>query len=128
MKQIILSILLLISSLQVSAQQYIGSMNADGYTRDEVEATVSQNSNGTISILLHRVKFSMFMPVKVDVLFPGITRKGNKLTADNKIPSVKNKPYEKFTIHQLNGTLQNGQLVFTCKLGSKSFTYRGKKK
>ena len=38
------------------------------------------------------------------------------------------KRYEKYTIHNLDGTADSKQISFTCKMGDKSFSFTGQRK
>lgn len=127
MKKTLLLLLLLSFGLVVAAQTYVGTMNVDGYKREEVKVTLRKTDAGDYVLTMYRVKFARLMPVKIDFDIPQMKLDNGRLTADDVVPVSKGKRYEKYTIHNLTGAASSNALVFTCKMGDKPFSFTGKR-
>ena len=126
MKNILFFILMAIS-LATSAQTYVGTMTVDGYTRENVKVTLKKSEKEGIVLTMYKVKFARMMPVKIDFDIPQMKLEGSRLTADGAVPVSKGKRYEKYTIRRLNGTADDKAIAFTCMMGDKPFTFKGKR-
>ena len=129
MKRILTLIILALCSFCAQAQTFIGTMTVDSYTRKNVTVKLQATSSSeTCSITLYDVKFSLLMPVTVNVTIKPITNTNGQITGNNIVPTNDGKRYEKYTVRQLKGTVSSTKLQFSCQMGSKRLTYEGKKK
>ncbi len=103
-KKIILTLALLFLTLAATAQSYVGTMEIDGYTRNNVDIRLARTQQGTIVLYMYNVKFARLMPVKVDMEIPGLTLADGRLQGNGIVPTTKGKPYEKYRITRFNGT------------------------
>ena len=104
-------------------------MTVDSYTRKNVTVKLQATSSSeTCSITLYDVKFSLLMPVTVNVTIKPITNANGQVTGNNIVPTNDGKRYEKYTVRQLKGTVSSTKLQFSCQMGSKRLSYEGKKK
>jgi len=128
MKKTLFFILLSVIGLSLKAQTYVGTMTVGAYTREGVKVFVQPSSQGSsLSMTMYKVKFARMMPVKLDVEINPVSVDGKHLSADNIVPTNKAKRYEKYIVRDLDGVMDNGQLCFTCQMGSKQLVYKGKK-
>ena len=129
MKRNFTLLILALCSFCAQAQTFIGTMTVDSYTRKNVTVKLQASSSSeTCSITLYDVKFSLLMPVTVDVTIKPITNTNGQITGNNIVPTNDGKRYEKYTVRQLKGTVSNTKLQFSCQMGSKRLTYEGKGK
>lgn len=127
MKQILLLICLLTLGFSPSAQTYVGTMMVDGYTRKDIKVTLKKTEKEGIVLTMYRVKFARLMPVKIDFDIPQMRLEKDKLTAEGVVPVSKGKRYEKYTIRRLCGTADSKQISFSCTMGDKPFSFKGKR-
>ena len=129
MKRNFTLLILALCSFCAQAQTFIGTMTVDSYTRKNVTVKLQASSySETCSITLYDVKFSLLMPVTVDVTIKPITNTNGQITGNNIVPTNDGKRYEKYTVRQLKGTVSNTKLQFSCQMGNKRLSYEGKKK
>lgn len=129
MKRILTLIILTLGAFCAQAQSFIGTMTVDSYTRKNVTVKLQATSSSeTCSITLYDVKFSLLMPVTVNVTIKPITNTNGQITGNNIVPTNDGKRYEKYTMRQLKGTVSSTKLQFSCQMGSKRLSYEGKKK
>ena len=115
----------LLFSLSVCAAEYVGTMQmSSGYTLNNVRVSIDEKGNLT----MYRVKFALLMPLRVDVMIPQVKQDGEKLSGDNIIPTVSNKPYPDKIVTKLNGTISSNSISFSCLFGGKGMEYKGQKK
>lgn len=129
MKRNFTLLILALCSFCAQAQTFIGTMTVDSYTRKNVTVKLQATSSSeTCSITLYDVKFSLLMPVTVNVTIKPITNTNGQITGNNIVPTNDGKQYEKYTVRQLKGTVSSTKLQFSCQMGSKRLSYEGKKK
>lgn len=119
----IFSILFVLSVFCLAqAQTFIGSMTVGTYKREKVEARLTAKNN-TATLFLYDVKFSRFMPVKVDVSIANLKliKQNNKTTisGNNITPTVKGKGYDKYKVTDFSGSVTKEGLVFSTFMGDK---------
>lgn len=125
-KSLVALFVITMSVLCSQAQTYVGTMTIGDYTRKDVTARISpSDGQNTVSLTLYGVKFAWLMPVTLDVKIDPVARNGNKLTADGVVPTARGKKYEKYTIRQLTGNTENGNLRISCQMGQKQLYYNG---
>ena len=127
MKRILTLIIFALGTLCAQAQTFIGTMTVDSYTRKNVTVKLQASSSETCSITLYDVKFSWLMPVTLDVTIEPVNKKNGQITGNNIVPTNSGKRYEKHIVRQLNGSISNTKLQFSCQMGSKRLSYEGKK-
>lgn len=127
MKRYLFLFCLLAFGLCAGAQTYVGTMTVDGYTRKEVKVTLKKSEKEGIVLTMYRVKFARMMPVKIDFDIPQMKLEGSRLTADGVVPVSKGKRYEKYTIHRLDGKVDSKEISFSCTMGDKPFSFKGKR-
>ena len=128
MKRILTLIILTLGAFCAQAQTFIGTMTVDSYTRKNVTVKLQATSSSeTCSITLYDVKFSWLMPVTLDVTIDPVNKKNGQITGNNIVPTNSGKRYEKHIVRQLNGSVSNTKLQFSCQMGSKRLSYEGKK-
>jgi|GEM_PF-3465171 len=128
----IFSILFVLSVFCLAqAQTFIGSMTVGTYKRENVEVKLIAKNN-TATLFLYDVKFSRFMPVKVDVSIANLKliKQNNKTTisGNNITSTVKGKGYDKYKVTDFSGTVTKEGLVFSTFMGDKKVNYKGKLK
>lgn len=124
-KKPILTLLLLLLGLAAAAQNYIGTMEIDGYTRKNVDVRLARTQQGTIVLYMYNVKFARLMPVKVDMEIPGLTLADGRLQGNDIVPTSKGKPYDKYRVTRFNGTADTEKITFSCFLGDKQMKFSG---
>ena len=128
MKRNLLLFLLMAFGFVAGAQTFVGTMNVDGYKREEVKVTLRKTDSGDYTLTMYRVKFARLMPVKIDFDIPQMKLEGGHLSADDVVPVSDGKRYEKYTIHHLSGAVSDQKLIFQCRMGDKPFSFSGKRK
>lgn len=112
-------------SLSVCAAEYVGTMQmASGYTLDDVRVSIDEKG----CLTMYRVKFARLMPLRVDVVISPVKQENGKLSGDNIIPTVNNKPYPDKVVTKLKGTISSNSISFSCLFGGKGMEYKGQKK
>lgn len=124
-KKPLLTLLLLLLGLAAAAQNYIGTMEIDGYTRKNVDIRLARTQQGTIVLYMYNVKFARLMPVKVDMEIPGLTLADGRLQGNDIVPTSKGKPYDKYRVTRFNGTADTEKITFSCFLGDKQMKFSG---
>lgn len=115
----------LLLSMVVCATEYIGTMQmASGYTLDDVRVSIDEKG----CLTMYRVKFARLMPLRVDVVISPVKQENGKLSGDNIIPTVNNKPYPDKVVTKLKGTVSSNSISFSCLFGGKGMQYKGQKK
>ena len=114
------------------SQTYIGTMSLGGFVQKNVVAELTISGKEAV-LIMRQVRFSRFMPVKIDVTIDGIKvvsdASSNKegittLTAEGTLPLSGGKRFDKYVISKGRGTA--GQDVdFSCMMGDKRVTYKG---
>lgn len=115
----------LLLSMVVCATEYIGTMQmASGHTLDDVRVSIDEKG----CLTMYRVKFARLMPLRVDVVISPVKQENGKLSGDNIIPTVNNKPYPDKVVTKLKGTVSSNSISFSCLFGGKGMQYKGQKK
>ena len=116
-------LILLLAWVSVTGTEYVGTMRMEsGYTLEDVRVTI--DDAGTI--ILYRVKFARMMPLRVDVVIPGVEQQDQQLSAEQIIPMVDDKQHPDRMITNLRGTADSRTIDFRCLFGGKEMHYRGK--
>lgn len=119
-------IIVFLSVISAKAQDFVGTMNIDNYTRKAVTVQIKPSYHqDKVSITMYDVKFAWMMPVTIDMKIDSVSKNGNSLAGDNIIPTTKGKKYEKYTIRNLKGNIDNDSLTFRCQMGRKQLKFNG---
>ena len=105
------------------------TITSSGFTKDDVRTKVVLVSSDTLDLYMYEVKFAALMPVTIDMVVSGVayTKSGNQITfrGDGIVPTAGNKPYEKYVIRDLEGTITADSLILSNKYGDTPSIYRG---
>lgn len=132
MKKLFLVLVFLLAAFAAQSQTYIGTMSLGGFVQKNVVAELTI-SGKTAVLIMRQVRFSRFMPVKIDVTIDDIkvvseaTADNNNvttLTAEGTLPLSGGKRYEKYVITKGHGTAGR-DVDFSCMMGEKRVTYKG---
>ena len=105
---------------------------SSGFTKDNVRTRIVLTDNSQLEIYMYDVKFATMMPVTIDMVISGVhyTKQGGTILFDGDeiIPTAGNKPYEKYTVRQLQGRLTGDSLIISNNYGDTPCTYQGARK
>lgn len=116
---------------------YMGTMIVDQndgttFTQEDVEVDYEVGSNGKINFVMYKVKFASGMPIKLDMVVEGVdfteTDGVYTLSGDGIVPYAMGGPFEKFTITNLTGEINNNAMSLSFICGEYPVTYEGTKK
>ena len=116
---------------------YMGTMIVDQndgttFTQEDVEVDYEVGSNGKINFVMYKVKFATGMPIKLDMVVEGVdfteTDGVYTLSGDGIVPYAMGGPFEKFTITNLTGEINNNAMSLSFICGEYPVTYEGTKK
>ena len=132
MKRLLLSALCaMLLSATAAAQSYVGTLNTNGYERNDVTVRIAvQAANKQQAVLsMYNAKFSRWMPLTVDFdIYPVTLDENQRLSANNVIPTYKGEKQEKRIVRQLSGAVTGNSLTFKCMMGDKNVSFSGKSK
>jgi len=108
-----------------------GETAAEGDASSEGEdGTLDDGREGTLTILIHRIKFVPKMPVTVDVKINGVsyTQLGGAISfsGDDIVPLSGILPMKRYLVTDLAGTIIDGECVFSLKFGEYPTSFSGK--
>jgi len=122
-----LFILLCMLPLLVGAREYVGTLHVgESLTLENVRVEVLENNSNQVTLRLHRVKFSRWMPVRLDIDIPNVQEKNGVLSLQHTIPLMDGKPYEKKHAKNLHGRVSTSALSFSLILGQSEVKFEGK--
>ena len=122
----------MVCGVAVHAQtgKYKGDLTIDGYTRNGVVVEFHEKA-GKVDCLLHKVKFSRFMPVTVDMQIKGLQKsvkaKQTYMTGQNIVPMIKNEPYTKRIVTTFQAVADERHVKMTMTIGDKKTIFVGEK-
>jgi hypothetical protein len=100
------------------------------FTMDSVRSEVVLLTDSTLDIYLFGINFSSKMPVTIDMTIPGVSYKRTAesliLTGDSLVPLMGERPFDRYVITALTGTITEKE--FKLKNGYGSYadcTYEG---
>ena len=117
------------------AECYIGTLTVDQndgtfYTQEDVKIDY-EIIDGKLNFVMYKVKFASGMPLKLDMVVEGVDclgAVGNYVLAGNGIvPYAMGGKFEKYTITNLVGTINNSTMSLSFKCGEYPVTYEGRK-
>lgn len=103
--------------------------DSETFTMDNVEASVTRaETDSSYTIKLYRVKFATAMPVKLDIVIPGVAIDSDgHISGDNIVPYAMGGAYDKYTIRDLTGSRTDSTLSLAMTIGSYPTTYEGRR-
>jgi len=113
---------------------YVGLLKVNentpaSYEQNDVEIISEIIDNISLEMTLLQVKFSVQMPVKLNMTIKNIeltkTNDGYTISGDNIIPTSGEIPYNQYVITNLAGTMSSKKLEFTMKCGNFPVSYSG---
>lgn len=118
------------------SQSYVGLLTVDQndgtfFEKENVDVEIELNDDGTMDIIMYKVKFASGMPIELNMTIPGVsyTVEGSaySLSGDGIVPLALGGKFEKFTITALQGHLSADamELMFNC--GEYPVVYRSNK-
>lgn len=114
-------------SLLLQAKEYYGTFIVDNsYKLENIKAELLPDKDGSKIIRIHRVKFSFWMPMRVDFDLPNITDQEGKLNCKYTIPLMKGEPYNKKPASHLTGSYNDKKLSFDVLLGDTPIRFEAK--
>lgn len=103
---------------------------SSGFTKENVRVKIIMKDNSLLDLYMFEVKFATAMPVTIDMLVSDVTytEETNVIhfSGDGIIPTAGGKPYEKYTIHDLEGRITNDSIILSNYYGETLSTYEGK--
>ncbi len=144
MKQILLAITLtlgLLSCDKINTEidkktpKYCGTMIVGkNKPQEDIEVQLATNKDSTIlEIKMLKIKFVDKMPVRIDLIIPGIAMKKTEVAgvysfeAEEIIPFAMGGYWEKYTVYNINGTFNKEDLKYNFTCYESFTTYEGKK-
>lgn len=107
------------------------SVPSSGFTKENVRTKLVLTNDETLDIYMYEVKFATMMPVTIDMVISGVayTRQGEQISfyGDSIVPTAGNKPYDKYIVTDLIGSLTADSLLVSNKYGDTPCTYAGKR-
>lgn len=107
-----------------------GDNHDQPFTMDSVRSEVVLLTDSTLDIYLFGINFSSKMPVTIDMTIPGVSYKRTAesliLTGDSLVPLMGERPFDRYVITALTGTITENE--FKLKNGYGSYadcTYEG---
>jgi hypothetical protein len=100
------------------------------FVMDSVSISMAVNdSTGTMTMVMYKVRFSPSMPITLDMTVTGIDAESNQgvfiLSADSIVPQALGGPFPAYTISNLNGVMTDDSLHVSMNCGSYPLTFRG---
>ena len=116
---------------------YVGTMVVDQndgsfYEQEGVKVNYELREDGKLNFVMYKVKFASGMPLKLDMVVEGVdfteTDGVYTLSGDGIVPYAMGGPFEKFTITNLTGEINNNAMSLSFICGEYPVTYEGTKK
>lgn len=105
---------------------------SSGFTKENVRTKIVLKDKELLDIYMFEVKFAALMPVTIDMVISGVgyTKNGNiiRFYGDSIIPTAGSKPYEKYIITDLVGSITADSMLISNKYGETPSIYEGKLK
>lgn len=116
---------------QFSGSMIVTSGDVDNVSDNVIVDISFSETEKTMDILLHQVKFVPQMPISLDVTVPGVAytaanEGGLTFKGENIVPIAGMVgPYPKYTVTSLTGKVSDGQLSMSLKFGDYPVKYVG---
>lgn len=101
-----------------------------GFTKENLRTKVILVDDELLDIYMFEVKFATMMPVTIDMVISNVsyTKTGSMIEfyGDSIVPTAGNKPYEKYIVTDLKGSISADSLCLTNNYGETPSVYAGK--
>ncbi|MBQ8705507.1 MAG: hypothetical protein IJ548_04315 [Paludibacteraceae bacterium] len=106
------------------------TITSSGFTKDSLRVKMVEKDDATMDLYMFEVKFAALMPVTIDMLISGVgyAVSGDEIHfyGDSIVPTAAGKPYEKYTIRNLEGRITADSIILSNYYGTTPSIYRGK--
>ncbi len=103
---------------------------SSGFTKENLRTKVILVDDELLDIYMFEVKFATMMPVTIDMVISNVsyTKSGSMIEfhGDSIVPTAGNKPYEKYIVTDLKGSISADSLCLTNNYGETPSVYAGK--
>lgn len=100
-----------------------------GFTKEDLHTEVVLVDNEKLDIYMYDVKFAAAMPVTIDMVISGVpyVQHGSLITfyGDSIVPYAGNKPYEKYMVTKLEGSITTDSMFISNNYGVTPSVYKG---
>ena len=100
-----------------------------GFTKEDVRTKIVLVDDETLDIYMYEVKFAPLMPVTIDMRISGVpySKTGSNIVfyGDSIVPTAGNKPYEKYIVRDLEGTVTADSMLISNLYGETPSVYAG---
>ena len=116
-----------------SAYVAVGTLTipSSGFTKENVRTQIVLVNDNKLDIYMYDVKFAALMPVTIDMVISGVDYTQNddmiRFYGDSIVPTAGNKPYDKYIVTDLTGSLTSDSLIISNMYGDTPCTYAGKR-
>lgn len=102
---------------------------SSGFTKEQVRTKIILTDEEVLDIYMFEVKFATLMPVTIDMVISGVpyVRNGENIRfyGDSIVPYAGNKPYDKYIVTDLEGSITADSLLINNKYGETPSVYKG---
>lgn len=103
---------------------------SSGFTKENLRTKVILVDDELLDIYMFEVKFATMMPVTIDMVISNVsyTKTGSMIEfyGDSIVPTAGDKPYEKYIVTDLKGSISADSLCLTNNYGETPSVYAGK--
>lgn len=116
---------------ETKAYEAIGTLfiPSSGFTKEQVRTKIVLKSEEVLDIYMFEVKFATLMPVTIDMVISGVpyVKNGGQIRfyGDGIVPYAGDKPYEKYIVTDLVGSITSDSLLISNKYGETASEYKG---
>ena len=125
MKKFLYIILLSLLPMASQAREYKGTLYVgESLVLESTRVELVVTKNNTATLKLYKVKFSKWMPVRVNIEIHNVSCDNGSLKLDHGTPTMDGKPYEKRKVANLTGRYDEHTISFTMKLGKSQVRFK----
>jgi len=116
---------------ETEAYEALGTLliPSSGFTKENLRTEIVLVDNDKLDIYMFDVKFAAAMPVTIDMVISGVpyVQNGSVITfyGDSIVPYAGNKPYEKYIVTELEGSITADSMFIANNYGSTPSVYQG---
>jgi len=126
MKKLLYILLLVMLPEMVVAREYVGTLYVgESLKMENIRVEFVAAKSGMVVVKMYGVKFSKWMPVRVDVEIRNVKDEGGVLTLDYGVPMMNGKVYEKRKVRNLSGKYDGKSVSLRMKLGKSDVRFNG---
>lgn len=118
-------------SNDTDAYEAIGTLHipSSGFTKENLRTKVVLVDREKLDIYMFDVKFATLMPVTIDMVISGVpyVQNGSFISfyGDSIVPYAGNKPYEKYVVTELEGSITADSMFISNNYGDTPSIYKG---